>query len=83
MSEFHRFVAVLLSVRLSVVAALFSRACHCACMFCPRASYRLALPSGSKSPPSGKEWLRQIKHDGFRIIAGKIGERVKLYSRRP
>jgi ATP-dependent DNA ligase len=27
------------------------------------------LPSGSKAPPSGKEWLHEIKHDGFRGIA--------------
>jgi bifunctional non-homologous end joining protein LigD len=39
------------------------------------------LPSGSKAPPSGKEWLHEIKHDGFRVIARKVGERVKLYSR--
>ena len=26
-------------------------------------------------------WLHEIKHDGFRIIARKNGERVKLYSR--
>jgi ATP-dependent DNA ligase len=39
------------------------------------------LPTGSKAPPSGKEWLHEIKHDGFRIIARKIGKRVRLYSR--
>src|SRR5262245_23181833 len=39
------------------------------------------LPSGSKAPPSGKEWLHEIKHDGFRVIARKIGKRVRLYSR--
>ena len=39
------------------------------------------LPSGSKTPPSGKEWLHEIKHDGFRVIARKVGTRVKLYSR--
>jgi ATP-dependent DNA ligase len=39
------------------------------------------LPSGSKAPPNGKEWLHEIKHDGFRVIARKVGERVKLYSR--
>jgi bifunctional non-homologous end joining protein LigD len=48
-----------------------------------------ALPAGfiapclpSKAPtPSGAEWLHEIKHDGFRVIARKNGERVKLYSR--
>ena len=31
--------------------------------------------------PSGSQWLHEIKHDGFRIIAHKNGSRVKLYSR--
>jgi len=26
-------------------------------------------------------WLHEIKQDGFRVIARKVGERVKLYSR--
>jgi bifunctional non-homologous end joining protein LigD len=39
------------------------------------------LPTGSKTPPSGKEWLHEIKHDGFRVIARKVGTRVNLYSR--
>ena len=30
---------------------------------------------------SGSQWLHEIKHDGFRIIARKNGSRVKLYSR--
>jgi bifunctional non-homologous end joining protein LigD len=32
-------------------------------------------------PTIGLEWLIEIKHDGFRIIARKAGKRVKLYSR--
>ena len=39
------------------------------------------LPTGAKNPPPGKDWLHEIKHDGFRVIARKVGERVKLYSR--
>jgi bifunctional non-homologous end joining protein LigD len=31
--------------------------------------------------PSGSQWLHEIKHDGFRIIATKDGDRVRLYSR--
>jgi ATP-dependent DNA ligase len=31
--------------------------------------------------PSGDLWLHEIKHDGFRIIARKDGDRVRLYSR--
>ena len=39
------------------------------------------LPSPADHPPSGDAWLHEIKHDGFRIIARKDGERVRLYSR--
>jgi ATP-dependent DNA ligase len=39
------------------------------------------LPSSAPRPPSGAAWLREIKHDGFRVIARKNGHRVKLYSR--
>jgi ATP-dependent DNA ligase len=39
------------------------------------------LPMTAPRPPSGDPWLHEIKHDGFRIIARKDGERVRLYSR--
>ena len=39
------------------------------------------LPTTSPQPPSGKEWLHEIKHDGIRVIACKIDARVRLYSR--
>jgi bifunctional non-homologous end joining protein LigD len=35
----------------------------------------------SRNPPSGDTWVHEIKHDGFRVIARKDGERVRLYSR--
>jgi bifunctional non-homologous end joining protein LigD len=31
--------------------------------------------------PYGGQWLHEIKHDGFRVIARKDGPRVRLYSR--
>jgi len=39
------------------------------------------LPINAPQPPTGEQWLHEIKHDGFRIIARKNGKRVKLYSR--
>ena len=39
------------------------------------------LPTSAPQPPSGDDWLHEIKHDGFRIIGRKSGDRVKLYSR--
>jgi ATP-dependent DNA ligase len=38
------------------------------------------LPTKTRQPPSGDAWLREIKHDGFRIIARKDGTRLRLYS---
>jgi bifunctional non-homologous end joining protein LigD len=47
------------------------------------------LPAGFIEPclltnaptPSGREWVHEIKFDGFRVIARKNEKRVKLYSR--
>src|SRR5262249_32562272 len=39
------------------------------------------LPVKAPQPPSGDAWLHEIKHDGFRVIARKDSERVRLYSR--
>jgi bifunctional non-homologous end joining protein LigD len=36
------------------------------------------LPTKTDKLPSGSQWLHEIKHDGFRIIARKNGERVRL-----
>jgi ATP-dependent DNA ligase len=37
------------------------------------------LPIKTKQLPSGGQWLHEIKHDGFRIIARKKGSQVRLY----
>src|SRR5262245_26440058 len=39
------------------------------------------LPSPADRPPSGPDWIHEIKHEGFRIIARKKGAQVRLYSR--
>jgi bifunctional non-homologous end joining protein LigD len=39
------------------------------------------LPTRTDKLPSGSEWLHEIKHDGFRVIARKNGAQVRLYSR--
>jgi bifunctional non-homologous end joining protein LigD len=39
------------------------------------------LPTKAPQPPTGDTWIHEIKHDGFRVIARKDGERVRLYSR--
>jgi ATP-dependent DNA ligase len=39
------------------------------------------LPSPAKAPPSGPDWLHEIKHDGFRILALRDAAGVRLYTR--
>jgi ATP-dependent DNA ligase len=40
------------------------------------------LPSPAKAPPSGRGWLHEIKHDGFRILARRDSAGVRLITRR-
>src|SRR5262245_18602113 len=39
------------------------------------------LPTKTDKLPSGSQWLHEITHDGFRIIARKTGAQVRFYSR--
>jgi hypothetical protein len=41
----------------------------------------MRLPTKALQPPSGDAWVHEIKHDGFRVIARKDGNHVRLYSR--
>jgi bifunctional non-homologous end joining protein LigD len=43
--------------------------------------FELCLPRSAKAPPSGTDWIHEIKHDGFRILAQKTDDRVKLITR--
>jgi ATP-dependent DNA ligase len=49
----------------------------------PRAGGPVApcLPSPAKAPPSGPDWLHEIKHDGFRILARRDDKGVRLRTR--
>jgi ATP-dependent DNA ligase len=40
------------------------------------------LPRPAKEPPAGPDWIHEIKHDGFRVIARRDGKKVRLISRR-
>jgi bifunctional non-homologous end joining protein LigD len=39
------------------------------------------LPTSVKVPPIGSKWVFEIKHDGFRLIARRIGGDVRLFTR--
>src|SRR4051795_64564 len=38
-------------------------------------------PALAGRPPSGPGWLHEIKFDGYRVIARKDGEHVRLWAR--
>ena len=41
-----------------------------------------SLPTPAKVPPSGPEWIHEIKHDGFRIMARRDAAGVRLITRK-
>ena len=40
-----------------------------------------AQPVLASRPPSGPDWVHEIKHDGYRMIVHRHGPTVRLYSR--
>jgi ATP-dependent DNA ligase len=40
------------------------------------------LPTPILRPPSGPLWVHEIKHDGYRLIARRDGDDVRLYTQR-
>jgi bifunctional non-homologous end joining protein LigD len=40
-----------------------------------------ARPFLAEKPPSGADWVHEIKHDGYRMIVRRDGPTVRLYSR--
>ncbi len=49
--------------------------------FRPHSTIAPCLPKSAKEPPAGPGWIHEIKHDGFRILARRIGDHVRLYTR--
>jgi bifunctional non-homologous end joining protein LigD len=41
-----------------------------------------SIPSRAPKPPSGPDWVHEIKHDGYRVIVRREGEAVRLFTRR-
>jgi len=40
------------------------------------------IPTLATKPPVGPQWIHEIKHDGYRLIARRHGDRVRLFTRR-
>jgi bifunctional non-homologous end joining protein LigD len=44
-------------------------------------SFEPCLPRRAQKPPDGPDWIHEIKHDGFRIMARREADRVRLITR--
>ena len=40
------------------------------------------IPTTARKPPVGPQWIHEIKHDGYRLIVCRRGDRVRLFTRR-
>src|SRR5579859_1200674 len=40
-----------------------------------------AQPIERDEPPAGPDWVHEIKHDGYRMLVRRDGERVRLWTR--
>ena len=43
--------------------------------------FQPCLPRKADTPPIGSGWIYEIKHDGFRILARRQGDRIRLFTR--
>ena len=39
------------------------------------------MPSKAAKPPSGPDWIHEIKHDGYRLMVRRDGARVRCFTR--
>ena len=39
------------------------------------------LPRPTIEPPAGPDWIHEIKHDGFRVLAWRDARGVRLFTR--
>jgi bifunctional non-homologous end joining protein LigD len=48
----------------------------------PAAFVEPCIPTIADRPPAGRDWSYEIKHDGYRLMVWRDGERVRLFTRR-
>jgi bifunctional non-homologous end joining protein LigD len=47
----------------------------------PKSPFEPCIPTRQTKVPAGKDWLHEIKHDGYRLIVEREGKRVRLFTR--
>jgi bifunctional non-homologous end joining protein LigD len=50
-------------------------------MLSPASFIEPCLPSPAVRPPSGRDWIHEIKHDGYRLMARRDAAGVRLLTR--
>jgi bifunctional non-homologous end joining protein LigD len=45
------------------------------------AAFPPCIPTADKQVPAGADWIHEIKHDGYRLIVQREGDRVRLFTR--
>ncbi|MEY9227728.1 bifunctional non-homologous end joining protein LigD [Bradyrhizobium japonicum] len=46
-----------------------------------RSPFEPCIPTRGAKVPTGTDWIHEIKHDGYRLIVERKGERVRLFTR--
>ena len=47
----------------------------------PLSKFQPCIPTRGKVVPAGREWLHELKMDGYRLIVQRDGDRVRLFTR--
>jgi bifunctional non-homologous end joining protein LigD len=47
----------------------------------PKRLFEPCIPTRGTKVPHHPDWIHEVKHDGFRMIVAKDGERVRLFTR--
>ena len=44
-------------------------------------AFEPCIPTRGTTVPTGNDWIHEIKHDGYRLIVQRDGQRVRLFTR--
>ena len=47
----------------------------------PSTLFPPCIPTRATAVPTGPDWIHEIKHDGYRLIVQRDGQRVRLFTR--
>src|ERR1700676_3870476 len=47
----------------------------------PQRAFEPCIPTRGTKVPAGRDWIHEIKHDGYRLIVQREGKRVRLFTR--